>query len=74
MVEFCDWLFLGVPSGLSLATAANFRLFLKVAIFLNRKLTNSIEDWIILIILNFFLRIKLRQARQWLQNMTSEER
>ena len=33
MVEFCDWLFLGVPSWLSLANAANSLLFLKVAIF-----------------------------------------
>ena len=43
--EFCDWMFLGY-SCVSLDIAANFSLFLKVAIFGKR--FNSGEDWIIL--------------------------
>ena len=39
--EFCDWLFLGY-SCVSLARAANFRLFLKIAIF--GKMFSSGED------------------------------
>ena len=34
---FRDWPFLGCPSCVSLVTAANFRLFLNVAIFLKAK-------------------------------------
>ena len=34
---FRDWPFLGFSSCISLVTAANFRLFLNVAIFLERK-------------------------------------
>ena len=41
---FRDWPFLGYPSGLFLATAANFRLFLNVAIFLKGKNAQSSED------------------------------
>ena len=43
---FRDWLFLGWYSWVSLETAARFRLFLNIAIFLQEKLLNSSEDWI----------------------------
>ena len=43
--EFCDWLFLG-NSCVSLDTAANFRLFLNVAIFGR---FNCGEHWILLV-------------------------
>ena len=52
---FRDWLFLGFSSCVSLVTAANFRLFLNVAIFLKWKMLRSYEDWIIL-----YLSINLR--------------
>ena len=42
---FRDWLFLGCSSCVSLETAANFRLFLNVAIILKRKMLNSGEGW-----------------------------
>ena len=42
---FRDWPFLGCPSCVSLVTAANFRLFLNVAIFW-REMLRSYEDWI----------------------------
>ena len=41
-----DWPFLGCSSCVSLVTAANFRLFLNVAIFLKWKMLRSYEDWI----------------------------
>ena len=43
---FRDWPFLGCSSCVSLVTAANFRLFLNVAIFLKGKMLRSFEDWI----------------------------
>ena len=48
---FRDWPFLGFSSCISLVTAANFRLFLNVAIFLRGKMLRSYEDWIILYLL-----------------------
>ena len=51
---FRDWPFLGCSSCVSLVTAANFRLFLNVAIF-EGKMLRSYEDWI-----SFYLLIKLR--------------
>ena len=42
---FRDWPFLGCSSCVSLVTAANFRLFLNVAIF-EGKMLRSYEDWI----------------------------
>ena len=45
---FVDWLFLGNSFCVSLATAANFRLFLNVVIFSKGKVLNSSEDCIIL--------------------------
>ena len=42
--------FLGCSSCVSLVTAANFRLFLNVAIF-EGKMLRSYEDWIILYLL-----------------------
>ena len=45
---FRDWPFLEFSSCVSLVTAANFRLFLNVAIFLMGKMLRSYEDWIIL--------------------------
>ena len=47
---FRDWPFLGCSSRVSLVTAANFRLFLNVAIF-EGKMLRSYEDWIILCLL-----------------------
>ena len=47
---FRDWPFLGCFSCVSLVTAANFRLFLNVAIF-EGKMLGSYEDWIILYLL-----------------------
>ena len=44
---FRDWPFLGCSFCVSLVTAANFRLFLNVAIF-EGKMLRSYEDWIIL--------------------------
>ena len=59
---FRDWPFLGCSSCVSLVTAANFRLFLNVAIFLKKKLLRSYEDWIIL-----YLIINLRlQQKMWI--------
>ena len=52
---FRDWPFLGLSSCISLVTAANFRLFLNVAIFLEGKMLRSYEDWI-----SSFLLITLR--------------
>ena len=43
---FRDWPFLGCSSSVYLVTAANFRLFLNVAIFLKEKMLPSYEDWI----------------------------
>ena len=43
MDVFRDWPFLGCSSCVSLLTAANFRLFLNVAIF-ERKMLRSYED------------------------------
>ena len=43
---FRDWPFLGCSSCVSLVTAANFRLFLNVAIFLKGKMLRSFEDCI----------------------------
>ena len=40
---FCDWPFLGLTSYVSLETAANFRLFLNVAVLLEGKKLNSSE-------------------------------
>ena len=51
---FRDWPFLGLSSCVSLVTAANFRLFLNVAIF-EGKMLRSYEDWI-----RFYLLINLR--------------
>ena len=51
---FRDWPFLGCSSCVSLVTAANFRLFLNVAIF-EGKMLRSYEDWI-----SFYLLINLR--------------
>ena len=48
---FHDWPFLGFSSWVSLVTAANFRFFLNVAIFLKGKMLRSYEDWIILYLL-----------------------
>ena len=45
MAEFRDWLFLKYPSRLSLKNAANFLLFLNVAIVKGKSL-NSVKDWI----------------------------
>ena len=47
---FRDWPFLGSSSCVSLVTAANFRLFLNVAIF-EEKMLRRYEDWIILYLL-----------------------
>ena len=47
---FRDWPFLGCSSCVSLVTAANFRLFLNVAIF-EGKMLSSYKDWIILYLL-----------------------
>ena len=51
---FRDWPFPGCSSGVSLVTAANFRLFLNVAI-LEGKMLRSYEDWF-----SFYLLINLR--------------
>ena len=45
LIVSCDWLFL-LFSGGSLETAANFLLFLNIAIILKEKLV-SCEDWIL---------------------------
>ena len=50
---FRDWPLLGCSACVSLVTAANFRLFLIVAIF-EGKMLGSYEDWI-----NFHLLINL---------------
>ena len=42
---FRDWPFIGCFSCVSLVTAANFRLFLNLAIFLKGKMLRSYEDW-----------------------------
>ena len=54
---FRDWTFLGCSSCVSLVTAANFRLFLNVAIF-EGKMLRSYEDWIILYLL---INLRLKQ-------------
>ena len=41
---FRDWPFLGCSSCVSVVTAANFRFFLNVAIFLEGKKLRSYED------------------------------
>ena len=53
---FRDWPFLGCSSSVSLVTAAKFRLFLNVAIFLKGKMLRSFEDWI-----SFYLLTNLRK-------------
>ena len=52
---FSNWPFLGYSSCVYVVTAANFRLFLNVAIFFEEKMLVSYEDWI-----SFYLLIKLR--------------
>ena len=52
---FRDWPFLGCSSCVYLVTAANFRLFPNVAIFLKSKMLRSYEDEI-----SLYLLINLR--------------
>ena len=59
MDVFRDWPFLGLPSCISLLTAANFRLFLNVSIFLEGKMLRSYEDGISLS-LSITLRLQLK--------------
>ena len=46
---FRDWPFLGCSSRVSLVTAANFRLFLNVAIFLKRKCYSVVESELVFV-------------------------
>ena len=55
---FRDWPFLVCSSCVFLVTAANFRLFLNVAIFLKGKMLRSYEDWISLY---FLIKMRLQQ-------------